>query len=318
MSVPTVDRRKLLSIVTYAYNEQANLPVLYQRLVEVLGNLDADWELISVDDHSSDGTFQVLRGIAERDARVRGIRLSRNFGSHMAKTCGLHHALGDCAVVIATDLQEPPELIPALYAKWKGGAHVVSALRGKRPGETLTTIWFSRLYYATMRVLLGMREMPSTDNSFCLLDRRVMESLREFEESNVSVAALVNWMGFRHEHVSFDQDARLSGSSGWTLDKKIKLFIDTAVMFSSRPIGWIQVAGGVLLAAGFTYALLLAEWAFTGRAIAGWSIVLAALLVIGGLQVLGLGVLGEYLWRALSEARRRPQYIIEETVGEGA
>jgi glycosyltransferase involved in cell wall biosynthesis len=315
VAVPTTDRRTLLSIATYAFDEEENLPVLYERLVKILGALDVDWELIVVDDHSSDGTFQVLRGIAERDSRVRGFRLSRNFGSHMAKICGLHHARGDCAVVIAADLQEPPELIPALLARWKDGAHVVSALRRERLGETFITIWFSRLYHSTMRGLLGLREMPRTDNSYCLLDRRVLECLRQIGESNISVAALVNWMGFRHEHVSYDQQPRLYGRSGWTLDKKIKLFIDTATMFSFRPIRWILGAGGALAAAGLACAAGIGGWALWGRAVQGWSVALAAILIVGGLQMLTLGVLGEYLWRALAEARRRPQYLIEESLG---
>ena len=313
--VPIKDCRTLLSIVTYAFNEEENLPVLYKRLCKVLDPLGVNWELIVVDDHSSDRTFEILRGMAGTDTRVRGYRLSRNFGAHMAKTCGAKEARGDCAVLIATDLQEPPELIPELFAKWKDGAQVVSALRGRRLSEAPMTIWFSKLYHSTMRGVLGLREMPPTDNSYCLLDRRVLEALREFGESNTSTAALINWMGFRHAHVSYDQHARLFGTSGWTLDKKIKLFIDTAMMFSVQPIRWIFAAGGALAAAGFVWAIMLAGSTWFGRAAVGWNIVLAALLIIGGLQMIALGVLGEYLWRALAEARRRPQYLIEETVG---
>ncbi len=307
----------LVSIVSFAYNEEENLPVLYDRLVAVLGAMQVEWEWIVVDDRSADGTFEVIREIAARDPRVRGIRLSRNFGAHAAKTCGLHQARGDCAVSMASDLQDPPETIPALYAQWRGGAQAVWAVRTRRLGERASTIWFSRLYRWIMRHLVGLKEFPAAGASFCLLDRRVLEALRQFRETNASVLALLHWMGFRQARVPYEQQPRLHGRSGWTLAKKIRLLIDSITSFSCLPIRLMGCAGFLVAALGCLYGVRVAAVALAGGAMQGWAAVMAAVLVIGGAQMLALGILGEYLWRALAESRRRPLYLVAESVGMG-
>lgn len=301
----------LLSIVTPAYNEARNLPVLYERLVQVIGGLAMEWEWIVVDDHSGDDTFAVAAGIAQRDGRVRAIRLARNSGSHTATSCGLHQARGDCAVVLAADLQDPPETLPALLDQWQAGNQVVWAVRARREGERASTVGFARLYYLIMRRLVGMQEMPASGADFFLLDRRVLDAFCQFNESNVSILALLTWMGFRQTSITYDKQARLHGQSGWSLGKKFKLVVDSVTSFSYLPIRLMSIVGFIVAIIGFLYAGVVVVNALAGRPPEGWASLMVVVLVVGGIQMLMMGVLGEYLWRALDEARGRPRYIIE-------
>ncbi len=264
-----------------------------------------------VDDHSGDNTFDVMTRIAQRDGRVRAIRLARNSGSHTAITCGLHHAAGDCAVVLAADLQDPPETLPALLDQWQAGAQVVWAVRAQREGETASTVGFARVYYLIMRRLVGIADMPATGADFFLMDRRVLDAFRQFHESNVSILALLTWMGFRQATITYDKQARLHGQSGWSLGKKLKLVVDSVTSFSYLPIRLMSIVGFVVAIVGFLYAGVVTVNALAGRPPQGWASLMVVVLVVGGIQMLMMGVLGEYLWRALDEARRRPMYIVE-------
>jgi dolichol-phosphate mannosyltransferase len=312
---PSVEARThhcfLLSVVTAAYNEARNLPVLYQKFMDTLDPLGVDWEWVVVDDHSADETFSIIEEMARRDGRVRGIRLARNFGSHAALTCGLHHARGDCAVIMAADLQDPPETLPLLLTQWHSGAQVVSAVRSRREGEKLSTIAFSRFYYWIMRRIVGLRELPAAGVDFFLIDRSAIDALLQFKEINVSIVALVTWMGFRQSSITYDKKARLYGRSGWTLDKKLKLVADSVTSFTYLPIRLMSYLGLLLALAGFAYAGVVVFNALTGEPAQGWSSLMVVVLIIGGVQMLMMGVLGEYLWRAFDESRQRPRYLIE-------
>jgi dolichol-phosphate mannosyltransferase len=312
-----IDRRPLLSIVTPAYNEAENLLLLHQRLAAVLGTLNLDWEWIVVDDHSADGTFTVVEETATKDPRVRGIRFARNFGSHVAMTCGLDHVRGDCAVVMAADLQDPPETLPALLEQWRSGAQLVWAVRSRREEEKITKIGFARLYYFLLRRIVGLREMPVTGADFFLMDRRVVDALRQFKESNVSVLGLVTWMGYRQATITYDKRARLHGRSGWTLEKKLKLVVDSVAAFTYLPIRIMSYFGFLVAVLGFVYAAIVIINALTGNPAQGWSSLMVVVLLVGGIQMLMMGVLGEYLWRALEESRRRPRYLVEATTDPG-
>jgi dolichol-phosphate mannosyltransferase len=309
------ETRSLLSVVTPAYNEAANLPLLYERLVQVIASLGMGWEWIVVDDHSADDTFGVVARMAQADGHVRAIRLARNPGSHTAVTCGLHHARGDCAVVLAADLQDPPEALPVLLDQWQAGAQVVWAVRGRREGEAASTVGLARLYYFIMRRLVGIQELPAAGADFFLLDRRVLEAFRQFRESNVSITALLTWMGFRQATITYDKQARLFGKSGWTLGKKLKLVVDSVTSFSYLPIRLMSLVGFIVAISGFLYAGVVTANALGGRPPQGWTWLMVAVLVVGGSQMVMLGMLGEYLWRALDEARGRPQYIVESMAG---
>jgi dolichol-phosphate mannosyltransferase len=303
----------MLSIVTPAFNEAQNLPVLHERLCQTMQGIDIDWEWVVVDDHSRDATFAVIAELAERDPRVRGIRFARNFGAHTALTCGLHHSKGACVAALAADLQDPPETIPQLLTHWKQGTRVVWAARNRREGESAARVGFSRLYYWLMRKVVGMKEMPATGADFFLLDRRVVDAFCEFREANVSIFALITWMGFSQATIYYDKKARLHGQSGWSLKKKLKLLVDSVASFSYVPIRFMSYVGFVVALSGFVYAGFIIFNALQGSPAQGWSSLMVVVLVVGGVQMVMMGVLGEYLWRALDESRRRPRYIIETT-----
>ena len=302
--------RPRISIVTPAYNEAENLPLLYGELCTVLDAMPVDWEWLVVDDHSSDTTFGEL---SHRDPRVRALRFARNSGSHLACTCGLREASGDCAVIMAADLQDPPETIPKLFEHWQNGAQVVWAVRAARLGEKASTIALSRAFNWILRRFTGMRDLPAAD--YFLVDRRVLEAFRQFGESNTSVMTLIAWMGFRQESLLYVKEARAHGVSKWNLEKKFKLAVDCITSFTYLPIRYMSYAGVIVALLGFLYAGFVFVHAFRGHPIQGWASLMIVVLVLGGLQMIMMGILGEYLWRALDESRRRPRYLIEGSVG---
>ena len=317
-SVERIVPRHLLSIVTPAFNEADNLPTFYSRLCKTMHGIDMDWEWLIVDDHSVDATFQVINDLAQQDSRVKGVRFSRNFGAHAALTCGLHKARGDCVAALAADLQDPPEFIPELLAEWAKGVQVVWAARQQRQGESAATIGSARLYYWLMRNVVGMKEMPATGADFFLLDRKVVEAFSEFNEANVSVLALITWIGFRQVAIPYDKEARLHGRSGWSLKKKLKLVVDSVTSFSYVPIRFMSYLGFGVAFLGFAYAAIVVINALNGDPVQGWSSLMVVVLLVGGFQMLMMGILGEYLWRALDEARRRPRYTIETATSEAS
>jgi glycosyltransferase involved in cell wall biosynthesis len=292
-----------LSIITPAFNEAENLEAMYARLSSAAAGAGLEWTWIVVDDHSRDATFEMLRGLAARDPRVLGVRLARNSGSHTAIACGLHHAVGDAALVLAGDLQDPPETLAAMLAEWRAGAQVVWAVRRQRAGESVPALGFSRIYYFIMRHIVGMKEMPATGADFFLADRLVIDAFRRFPERHVSVLALVTWMGFRQAFVQYDKQQRHAGRSGWTLAKKAKLVVDSVTGFSDLPIRLCSYLGILLIVAGLVAALVSP------------ALVLALVIGLAGVQLLALGIVGEYVWRALDETRRRPMYLIEAVAG---
>ncbi len=303
----------VLSVVSPAYNEADNLPVLYERLCRAL--VDIDWEWIVVDDHSRDATFERLAEIARSDRRVSAIRLARNTGSHIALTCGIEHAAGACVAIMAADLQDPPETLPALVDKWRAGGQVVWATRATRQGETIATLGLSRLYYFMMRRIVGIKDLPPSGADFFLLDRRVVNACGQFRETNVSFLSLVTWMGFRQTSFSYTKEPRLHGRSGWSLEKKLKMVVDSVTSFSYLPIRAMSYVGFLIAMLGFLYAGVIIVNALHGHPSEGWSSLMVVVLVVSGMQFLMMGILGEYLWRALDESRRRPRYLIEAITG---
>lgn len=302
--MPKITQRGLLSVVTPAYNEAANLPALYQRLASVLAELQ--WEWIVIDDHSSDDTFGVITRMVEQDQRVRGFRLARNSGSHAAVACGFDRAEGDAAVVMAADLQDPPEALPELLAHWRDGAQVVWAVRPSAPV-------FSRVYYLALRRMAGLTGVPPMGADFFLADRTVIEAFRRFSEQHTSIHALITWMGFRQASFACAKQPRWQGQSGWTLRKKVAMLIDSVTAFTSAPIRLMTHVGFATALLGFLYAGFVFLHALQGRPVQGWASLMVVVLVVGGIQMLMMGVLGEYVWRALDETRRRPRYLIEES-----
>ena len=309
------DAKPRLSVVVAAFNEQGNLPILRDRL------LGLDWasmaiepEFIFVDDHSKDKTSEILCSFAAADPRFKVLRFSRNFGSHKAFTAGLDHATGDAAVILAADLQDPPETIPLLLEKWRGGAKVVWAIREERVGVSLFSQIAARSYYWLMRKFTEVQP-PRKGADFLLVDRQVVEALRTAPEKHTSLLALIQWLGFDQDDITYTKEARLSGRSKWTLRKKLKLALDSFVSFSYAPIRLMSFFGTLFALTGFCYTSVIIFRAMVyGIPVQGWASLMCALLIVSGVQLIMLGVLGEYMWRTFDEARGRPRYIIEKKI----
>jgi dolichol-phosphate mannosyltransferase len=308
-------RNPLLSVITPMFNESENVEVLHKRLSDALDAEGIEWEWIVVDDHSGDDTFSTVRKIASVRKNVRGMRFAGNTGSHMAIACGLNLARGQCSIVLAADIQDPPELIPELLQKWREGARVVWAARRNREGAGIREKAPSRGYYWILRNFVGIDNTPPMGADFFLLDRRVTNALKLYGETNVSILALIAQMGFRQEVVHYDKERRERGQSGWTLSKKVKLLLDSIIAFTFKPIRFMSYFGFLVACAGFVYALHIIFNALTGTPSEGWSSLMVVTLVVGGTQMVMLGILGEYLWRTLDESRNRPRFLVEEEFG---
>ncbi len=304
-----------ISVISALFNESENLATFRRRLCDVLEKADVDAEILLVDDHSTDDSRQLARQWLTEDPRVTYLRLSRNCGSHAAFSAGLAHCTGDCAVLLAADLQDPPEVVPQLLAKWRKGHDVVWASREKREGESWATKLFAGAYHSLMR-RFASPDMPAGGADFLLMDRKVIDAYNAIPEKNTSFLAMILWMGFRQTSIRYVKQARHAGRSKWMLSKKLKLFIDSFVSLSYAPIRLMSLLGLVMALCGFVYALVVIVGWFCGLVVAGagFAALMTVLLVGQGIIMMMLGVLGEYLWRTFDEARGRPRYIIEELV----
>jgi polyisoprenyl-phosphate glycosyltransferase len=303
-----------VTIVTPVFNEAENLPVLHKRIKSVFEELRLQWEWILVDDRSLDGSFEVIEELAsiEDTGVIKGFRFARNSGSHTALMCGFEKAEGGCVVVLAGDCQDPPEAILDLLTEWQQGHSVIWAVRRKRLGETKQTLAFARIYYWLMRKFVGIKNMPDSGADFFLLDRRAVDAVVQYREQNVSVLALLSWVGFSQGYIEYDKEARLHGVSGWNFEKKLKLVADSVTSFTYAPVRLMSYLGFIVAGLGFCYScVVLWNAVNSGAAPEGWSSLMIVVLFMGGAQMTMMGVLGEYLWRALDEARQRPRFIIE-------
>jgi polyisoprenyl-phosphate glycosyltransferase len=307
-----------LSFVLPAFAEAQNLERLIPRILSQK-NLAEELEVVIIDDHSPDATLGVVRSWSERDSAVRGVRLARNVGSHMAILCGLTECTGDAVIVLAADGQDPPELAPKLLEKWREGARVVWAVRERRVGESFITRVSSTLYYRLMNRWTAVR-LPSKGADFFLLDRRVVDVLKNLPERNTSIFALICWLGFTSAEVGYEKQARESGQSKWTLARRIRLALDSFFSFSVLPLKFVSGLGFLYALAGFSYAAMLVANKVSGGRIfgqtpvQGWSALMVVILLSSGTLMLVLGLFGEYLWRTLEEVRGRPRFIVEEKV----
>lgn len=302
----------LISIIVPIYNEEGNLPVFYERLKNVTDKSGHTFEFIFVDDGSSDNSFSILKNLQGSDARVKVIQFSRNFGSHAGCLAGLIYSKGDAVTFLSADLQDPPELIPELAEKWISGYEVVI---GIRKWEKHIGRFFPSVYYSLVRKF-ALKNMPQMGTDLFLIDRKVVNAIKNISEKNTSVFGLILWSGFHQALVHYEKGIRYKGASKWTFGKKIKLFIDTFVSFSYFPIRLISGLGIVLAALGFLYAaIVIINKLFFSKAVEGWASIMVVLLVVSGIQLLMLGILGEYLWRNFDESRKRPIFIIDKTIG---
>jgi dolichol-phosphate mannosyltransferase len=303
----------LISIILPAYNEQENLPVLLKRLTDVSAQLPAyDFEFIFVDDCSSDETPTTLNDLKKGDQRIHIIRFARNCGSHAAVEAGLHYCRGDAAIVLATDLQDPPEIIPRLIEPWQKGFKTVWGVRQKREGESLSTIACSRAYYFLMNHLTDVVQPPSGADVF-LIDRAVVEAVKRSPEKNSEIFMLIAWLGFSQTQIMYIKEARYAGTSKWNFTKLLKLFFDSLISFSYVPLRCMSLMGVIFALVGLVYGAYVFINAFRDDTpIPGFSSLMIVILLLGGFQMSMMGMLGEYLWRTYDETRKRPKYVIEK------
>ena len=305
---------KTIAVIIPVYNEEENLGTLYERLIKVFSSIsEAKFKVLFVDDHSSDRTPEILSSLAAKDSRVHWLRLSRNSGSHIACTAGLDHCDADAIVIMAADLQDPPELISSLLAKHAEGNQLVWAVRQEREGESLFTRKSSELYNWLMNRLTELK-LPPKGADVLLADRVVVDAFRQMPERNLALFPAFAWLGFRQASVPYVKQSRHAGRSKWTIRKKIILAIDSFVGFSYLPLRFMSYLGFIVATVGTLWALAILIMRLCGITQAvGYASMMITILILGGLQMLMLGVLGEYLWRALEESRRRPRYFIEQS-----
>lgn len=304
---------KTISILIPAYNEALVLDKLMSRLGDLANNVkDYDFEFLFVNDGSKDETLSIIKDYAEKDSRVSFINLSRNFGKEIGMIAGLDHVQGDATVIIDADLQDPPELIPEMIKLWEEGYDDVYAKRKSREGETWLKKFTSRMYYKSLQSVTHIPIQEDTGD-FRLLDRRVVEALKEFRESQRNTKAMFSWVGFHKKEILYDRDPRAAGETKWNYMKLIELAIDGITSFTTAPLRIATYAGIGVSVLAFLYLLyLVIRTIFFGTDLAGYPSMMAVILFLGGVQLLSLGIIGEYVGRIFNETKQRPLYLIEE------
>lgn len=308
----------LISIVAPFYNESEGVEVFHERMVSVVGGMDGlRFELVCVNDGSDDDTLARLRRLAESDARVRVIDLSRNFGKEAALSAGLDAARGDAVIPIDADLQDPPELIPALIAQWRNGFEVVLARRVDRDTDTFMKRWTAGLFYR-LHNLIGDVRIPENVGDFRLLDRRVADALRALPERCRFMKGMFAWLGFRTAVVDYRRAPRAAGRSkfsGWRL---WNLAIEGITGFSTVPLRiWTYIGAAVSFTAFAYAAFIVGRTLLLGADVPGYASLIVIMLFLGGVQLIGIGVIGEYVGRIYLETKQRPVYLVRERIERG-
>jgi dolichol-phosphate mannosyltransferase len=308
----------LISVVVPCYNEEPVIRETHSRLVAVMDQLDPDdFEIIYVNDGSSDRTIPLLEEIRAVDTRVRVLSFSRNFGHQIAVTAGLDHALGDAVVLIDADLQDPPAVILEMVERWRDGYHVVYGMRTDRPGESRFKLWTAKIFYRLLNRLSDV-DIPLDVGDFRLMDRRVVDVMRSMPERDRYLRGMVSWVGFRQIAVMYRREPRFAGESKYPLFKMLKFATDGILSFSIVPLRLAVWAGAfaILLAfGGIIYALILRLYLSETHWVRGWTSTFVAILFLGGVQLIFLGFIGEYIGRIYGEVKRRPLYILQEKMG---
>ena len=305
----------LISLVIPVFNEEATLDMLFSTIRDRLATLGVSYEVVLIDDGSRDRTAEMIAEMTRRDPRFRSVHFSRNFGHQAAVTAGLHFAQGSAVVVMDADLQDPPELLTVMIARWREGYHVVYAQRVARRAEGAFKRGIAFTYYRLLQHLTDV-EIPADTGDFCLMDRRVVDLLNRMPERNRYLRGLRAWLGFRQTAVQFERPPRYAGEPKYTFWKSLALGINGIVSFSKVPL---RVATYLGLTAS-TISLVLTGWAVYQRLVGadtvqGWASTLVVILLLGGAQLLMIGIVGEYLSRIYDEVKQRPMYVIDELRG---
>lgn len=304
------------SIIAPIFNEAESIPELYRRVKEVMDSTGEPWELVLIDDGSRDGSTDMLRELGAADSRVRPVIFARNFGHQIAVTAGWDYARGDAVIVIDADLQDPPEVILDLIAKWREGYEVVYAVRAEREGESKFKLWTAALFYRLIYRITDV-EIPLDAGDFRLMDRKVINVLTSMHERHRFLRGMSSWVGFKQVGVPYKRAARFAGETKYPFKKMLKLAINAITGFSFFPLqlatylGFIAASLSILM-----IPVVIILRSITGTELVGQASTLVAVLFLGGVQLIFLGVLGEYLGRVYDEVRGRPLYIVSEAPQE--
>ena len=306
----------LCSIVVPCFNEEAVIRQTHERLLNVMDReTSCRFEVLYVDDGSRDGTFALLQGFQAAEPRVRVVALSRNFGHEVATTAGLEHAAGDAVVIMDADLQDPPEIIPRMLERWRDGVDVAYGVRRKRRGEPVFKRWSAGLFYRLIATLSDT-SIPLDTGDFRLMDRRVVDAFLAMPERDRLVRGMVAWIGFHQEPVVYERQARLAGETSYTMKKLVSLAVCGIFSFSTVPLRvatWVGLTASGLSLVGIIYALVVRL--FTEEWVRGWALLFIGIMFLGGVQLMALGIFGEYLGRIYREVKARPLYLVRERLG---
>jgi len=305
----------LISVVVPVFNEAEVLRTFYDRTSTALAAIEGfDHEIIFIDDGSRDDSFRQMAEIAEQDPHVQVIRFSRNFGHQIAITAGLDHARGDCVAIIDSDLQDPPEVIQGMVEKWREGYDVVYGVRRTREGERALKLFTAHLFYRILGAITRV-EIPADVGDFRLMSRRAVDELNRLREKDRFVRGLVAWIGFRQTGLPYDRDKRYAGETKYPMRRMIKFALDGIASFSTVPLklaGWLGYATSIL---AFLYLVSVFVQKLMGFTVQGWATIMVAMLFLGGIQLVCLGIVGEYIGRIFNEIKPRPMYVIDEVLG---
>lgn len=307
---------KTVTILIPAYNEQAVLAPLYKRLTALANNNKKyNFEFLFINDGSTDNTLSIIKNYAKTDTRISYVNLSRNFGKEPAMLAGFDYTTGDATVIIDADLQDPPELIPKMISYWEDGYDDVYAKRRSREGES----WFkkksSSIFYKLLQKSTNVDIQVDTGD-FRLLDKRAINALREIRESQRYTKGMFSWIGFKKKEITYDRDPRAAGETKWNYPKLVNLAMDGITSFTTAPLRIASFAGMIIsLIAFFFIIVIIFKTTFFGDPVAGWSSTMAVILFLGGVQLLSIGIIGEYVGRIFNEVKNRPVYFVEEYHG---
>jgi len=299
-----------VSIVVPAKNEEESIPLLYEEIKKVLG--DGNWELIIVDDGSTDKTRDVIIDIHRRDRRVKGVFLSRNFGHQHAIMAGLHHASGNAVIVMDADMQDPPSLIPLMLQKFKEGYEIVYCVRRKREDPLLKTI-LARIFYKVFRKIAF--NMPEDAGDFALMSHRVVKILTNLPERQKFIRGLRAWVGFKWTAIDYERPPRIKGTPKYNYLKSLLLAIDGILAFSFFPLRIVFFMGLIAFAISLLFAVWVFYSLFAGNVVHGWTSTILIILFLGSIQLLSISIIGEYVGRIYEETKKRPPFIVDKTIG---
>lgn len=304
--------KKKISVVIPSYNEAENIMLVYENIIRIFKKVDYDYELVYVDNNSNDNSYNIFKQLVQKDKKVKVVRYSRNFGYQMALKGGMDNVDGDCVICIDGDLQDPPELILEFIKKWEEGYKIVYGIRKKREGNKLRNLFY-KLFYRLINNLSEIK-LPIDAGEFGLMDKQVLDIIKNLPEINIYLRGLRAWCGFEQFGIEYFRNERKKGKSKFNFFQNLKLAFDGITGFSNKPLEIIFYTGIISTFISFILILygIISKMFFLNSALSGWASLFVAIVFFGGIQLLSLGILGEYIGRLFKETKKRPKYIISE------